>query len=221
MNIAHCPACGFSNLAVREYSELLSVRGAQVTVNGLYETQCTQCGFEFTTSEQHDANVALVKATHSEQAVRVKVEKGLLTGEELREIRLNLGLTQKQAAELFGGGPVAFSKYESDEVAQSVAMDRLVRLVAHMGPFGLDRLRAVIGGPALAHVSSASQNIAFFAEEVQGRKVAHVDIAPQNVIVFKSRPAKKAMGQKPVTATAGGAQTFEAAVGLPASQLIH
>ena len=38
-------------------------------------------------------------------------------------------LTQAQAAKLFGGGPVAFSKYENDDVAQSEAMDTLLRLV--------------------------------------------------------------------------------------------
>ena len=53
----------------------------------------------------------------------------LLTGLEVRAIRERLGLTQAKAAELFGGGPVAFSKYESDDVAQSDAMNLLLRLV--------------------------------------------------------------------------------------------
>jgi transcriptional regulator with XRE-family HTH domain len=38
-------------------------------------------------------------------------------------------LTQAQAAKLFGGGPVAFSKYENDNVAHSEAMGNLLRLV--------------------------------------------------------------------------------------------
>jgi HTH-type transcriptional regulator / antitoxin MqsA len=38
-------------------------------------------------------------------------------------------MTQGQAARLFGGGPVAFSKYENDDVAQSESMDNLLRLV--------------------------------------------------------------------------------------------
>jgi HTH-type transcriptional regulator/antitoxin MqsA len=38
-------------------------------------------------------------------------------------------MTQGQAAKLFGGGPVAFTKYENDDVMQSEAMDTLLRLV--------------------------------------------------------------------------------------------
>jgi len=57
---------------------------------------------------------------------------GLLSPEEIRHAREALGLTQHKAAEVFGGGRNAFSKYERGEVAQSVAMDRLIRLcLAH------------------------------------------------------------------------------------------
>ena len=58
-----------------------------------------------------------------------KKHYGLLTGEQVRQVRKRLGLNQTQAAKLFGGGPVAFSKYENDEVTQSEAMDRLIWLV--------------------------------------------------------------------------------------------
>jgi HTH-type transcriptional regulator/antitoxin MqsA len=53
----------------------------------------------------------------------------LLTGAEILALRKRYGLTQPQAARLFGGGPVAFSKYENDDVAHSEAMDKLLRLV--------------------------------------------------------------------------------------------
>ena len=53
----------------------------------------------------------------------------LLTGAEITALRAKYQLTQAQAARLFGGGPVAFSKYENDDVAQSEAMDALLRLV--------------------------------------------------------------------------------------------
>ena len=38
-------------------------------------------------------------------------------------------MTQGQTARLFSGGPVAFSKYENDDVAHSESMDNLLRLV--------------------------------------------------------------------------------------------
>jgi HTH-type transcriptional regulator/antitoxin MqsA len=53
---------------------------------------------------------------------------GLLSGIEIRAIRERYGINQKQAALLFGGGPVAFSKYENDDIAQAESMDKLLRL---------------------------------------------------------------------------------------------
>ena len=61
-------------------------------------------------------------------AFRKQVD-GLLSGAEILALRKRYGLNQQQAARLFGGGPVAFSKYENDDVAHSEAMDKLLRLV--------------------------------------------------------------------------------------------
>ena len=52
---------------------------------------------------------------------------GLLTAQEIVALRNKLGLTQQDAAKIFGGGANAFSKYERSEVIQSVAMDKLMR----------------------------------------------------------------------------------------------
>jgi HTH-type transcriptional regulator/antitoxin MqsA len=41
-----------------------------------------------------------------------------------------LGLSQRKASELLGGGPRAFQKYESGTQALSVAMSHLLRLLA-------------------------------------------------------------------------------------------
>jgi len=55
---------------------------------------------------------------------------GYLKSDEVKAIRKKLGLTQAQAAVLFGGGPNAFSRYERGEVRQTKALDRLLRLLA-------------------------------------------------------------------------------------------
>ena len=61
-------------------------------------------------------------------AFRKQVDR-LLSGAEILALRKRYGLNQQQAARLFGGGPVAFSKYENDDVTHSEAMDKLLRLV--------------------------------------------------------------------------------------------
>ena len=57
-----------------------------------------------------------------------KFADGLLSSEEIQQIRKHLGVTPETASKIFGGGEKSFSKYESGKVAQSAAMDRLLRL---------------------------------------------------------------------------------------------
>lgn len=55
-----------------------------------------------------------------------------------------LKLSQDDAAEIFGGGPKAFSKYENDDVAQSEAMDKMIRLAAQL-PTAFEHLTRIAG----------------------------------------------------------------------------
>ena len=84
--------------------------------------QCDTCTSDFAGMAESKQNKRIV------MAFRKQVE-GLLTGDEITALRKQYQLTQAQAAKLFGGGPVAFSKYENDDVAQSEAMDTLLRLI--------------------------------------------------------------------------------------------
>ena len=52
-----------------------------------------------------------------------------ITPEEIRVIRQSLGLTQVQAGELLGGGPRAFSKYESGMIRPAAAVVSLLRVL--------------------------------------------------------------------------------------------
>ncbi len=45
--------------------------------------------------------------------------EGLPLPEEIKRIRMKLGLTQEEAGELIGGGPRAFQKYEADDLLPS------------------------------------------------------------------------------------------------------
>ncbi len=54
---------------------------------------------------------------------------GFLPTSEIRRIRKKLGLTQKQAATIFGGGHNAFSRYERGAARQPKSTDRLLRIL--------------------------------------------------------------------------------------------
>ena len=51
-----------------------------------------------------------------------------LTPDDIRRIREGLGLSQVEAGELLGGGPRAFTKYESGTIKPSASVANLLRL---------------------------------------------------------------------------------------------
>ncbi len=52
-----------------------------------------------------------------------------LSPEDVRRIRLSLGLSQAEAGELLGGGPRAFTKYENGNIKPSASVSNLLRLL--------------------------------------------------------------------------------------------
>ena len=58
----------------------------------------------------------------------------LLAPDRIRIIRQGLGLTQREAGELLGGGPNAFAKYETGRVTPSTALANLLKVLE--GPSG-------------------------------------------------------------------------------------
>lgn len=119
-----CPLCEEGTLHERVEHEETEYIG-HTGVTPLYFSVCDACGSEVANAEQTRRNKRAMIA------FRKQVD-GLLTGAEVRALRERLGLSQAQAAQIFGGGPVAFSKYENDDVAQSDAMDRLLRVAAEL-----------------------------------------------------------------------------------------
>lgn len=125
-----CPICGEGNLHPEVGKNPVEYKG-QTTELDLHFSLCDACGSEQADAAQTRLNKRLMIA------FKKRVD-GLLVGTEVRARREKLRLSQAEAALVFGGGPVAFSKYESDDVAQSEAMDKLLRLAAELpSAFGL------------------------------------------------------------------------------------
>lgn len=143
MNFPICPACKSERISIRRLASTVSHRGIDVEVPEIEDTTCHSCGFAFDTPLQHDANIANIKAAFLRQRAAAKAIQGLLSGAEIKSIREKLRLTQREAAMLFGGGPVAFAKYEAEDVVHSLSMDRLLRLASMMGEAALVLLRTV------------------------------------------------------------------------------
>ncbi|MGH8162266.1 MAG: type II toxin-antitoxin system MqsA family antitoxin [Gammaproteobacteria bacterium] len=116
-----CPVCERGHLTPQTYSDEFSYRGKMLRVDGLEGYLCDTCGADPVFETQ-------IRRGHAKYQDARRRADGLLIGSEIRELRKQLGLTQQQAARIFGGGANAFSKYERGDVMQSVAMDRLIRV---------------------------------------------------------------------------------------------
>ena len=116
-----CPICGEGHVTA-QVQEIESDYKGQKAMLPLHYRLCNVCTSDFAGAPESKRNRRAL------MAFRKRID-GLLTGAEITALRKQYQMTQGQAARLFGGGPVAFSKYENDDVAQSESMDNLLRLV--------------------------------------------------------------------------------------------
>ncbi|RZO86876.1 MAG: type II toxin-antitoxin system MqsA family antitoxin [Oceanococcus sp.] len=126
VDTSYCPVCDAENALVESvYSDHFEYKGKKLRVDGLESYECSECGATPIVPDQARRNqLRIVDAKR-------RVD-GLLTGEEIVAVRERMGLTQAQAALVFGGGANAFSKYERGDVVQSAAMNTLLLMASEL-----------------------------------------------------------------------------------------
>src|SRR5260370_40972637 len=99
----------------------ISFKGQSTTIDmpGWY---CDESGESIHTGEDMKVSDAALKE------LRLQVEN-LLKPEEVKRIRTKIGLTQREAGAILGGGPNAFQKYEQNTVTVSKPMSHLLRVL--------------------------------------------------------------------------------------------
>ena len=98
------------------------VRGRCVTVPDVPHGICQQCG------EAYFAD-GISSEVHRKAVDLVKEEEGLLTGAEIRAIRLSLGLSQARFEKVLGAGPKTVVRWENGTVFQNRTADTLMRVI--------------------------------------------------------------------------------------------
>jgi HTH-type transcriptional regulator/antitoxin MqsA len=83
---------------------------------------CDESGESIHTADDLKVSDAALKE------LRLEVEK-LLKPQDVKRIRTAIGLTQREAGTILGGGPNAFQKYEQDTVTVSKPMSNLLRVL--------------------------------------------------------------------------------------------
>ena len=116
----NCTACGEGVLQFNSRIRRVEYKDTFLNIE-IIRPVCTVCGASIITND-------LKKDYRRKLNLAKKQHDGLLSGEEIKYIRKKYNLTQPQASEIFGGGPVAFAKYEKDDILHSIAMDKLLRV---------------------------------------------------------------------------------------------
>ncbi|HTE39785.1 MAG TPA: type II toxin-antitoxin system MqsA family antitoxin [Steroidobacteraceae bacterium] len=118
-----CPVCGEDGLAIESFDRNIAYGDRKITVHGLERCRCLVC----------DADPVLPDQIRHNQLITADTKRrldNLYLSAEIRSLRDELGLSQSEAAVIFGGGANAFSKYERGDVVQSVPMDRLLKITS-------------------------------------------------------------------------------------------
>ncbi|QXI49185.1 type II toxin-antitoxin system MqsA family antitoxin [Pseudomonas anuradhapurensis] len=158
--IETCPLCGEGCLHEVSRDRAVEHKG----VLGHVRTKafkCNACGCS-------QASPSQVRDNQRAMTAFQKMAEGRLTGQQMRDARIKLDLTQSQASLIFGGGPNSFAKYEADDVTQSEAMDNLVRLALEV-PAARDWL----------YSKAAINNSNVLTDHIWAQQVYHFNLAHQ------------------------------------------
>ncbi|MDD9581193.1 type II toxin-antitoxin system MqsA family antitoxin [Enterobacter sp. FR 78] len=160
-----CPICGEGTLVEKITNNRREINGITKLIP-LHSSICSTCGTELATPYQTRLNKRVILAFEKEA-------NGLLTGSQVKRIRERLGFTRAEAARIFGGGPVAFNKYENNDISQSVAMDKLIRLASNV-PEALEYLKA--GCPEVIETRTLYDNTSPYMATIVEKKHVNVQV---------------------------------------------
>ncbi len=119
-----CATCYTLDMVYGSWDIVRNFEGVSLTVPGVEGWFCLACGeLEFDTPESARSFLEQVRVRQQQERAR--------QADELRAIRRRLKLTQRQAAELFGGGANAFSDYERGTTRPARSTVLLLHLLDH------------------------------------------------------------------------------------------
>lgn len=118
-----CPACGGAELVHGTRDMPYTYKGQATTIAAVSGDFCPACGEAVLDTAGSDRVGAAMMAFQRE------VNASYVSPDYIAQVRHKLKLTQRDAAEIFGGGVNAFSRYESGTIRPPVALVKLLRVL--------------------------------------------------------------------------------------------
>lgn len=129
-----CPSCGAAKLVRKTRDLSYTYKGETTTIRRVAGDYCPSCG-EAVLDPGESARTSAAMLAFNKRVNAASVDPAFIA-----RVRRKLDLDQKEAAEIFGGGVNAFSRYETGRTKPPLALVQLLRLL-DKHPDQLDELR--------------------------------------------------------------------------------
>lgn len=130
-----CPVCGATELLHDTRNVSYTYKGETTTIPAVTGEFCPACD-EIVLNREHGDRYSELIGVFQRQVNAAFVDPAYVA-----RVRKKLDLDQRQAAELFGGGVNAFSRYENGKTKPPLALVKLLKLLDRH-PDLLDELKA-------------------------------------------------------------------------------
>jgi HTH-type transcriptional regulator / antitoxin MqsA len=118
-----CPACGAAELTRDIRDVPYAYKGETTIIPAVTGELCPACG-EFVLDAAESAKVSALMLAFNRQVNAAAVDPVFIAN-----VRKKLALDQREAAEIFGGGVNAFSRYETGKTRPPLALVKLLRML--------------------------------------------------------------------------------------------
>ncbi|MDO8905218.1 type II toxin-antitoxin system MqsA family antitoxin [Hydrogenophaga sp.] len=118
-----CPACGAAKLVHDTRDMPYTYKGETTAIPGVTGDYCPACG-EAVLDSEAAARVSTAMLAFNKQVNATIVDPAFIVN-----VRKKLALDQREAAEIFGGGVNAFSRYENGKTKPPLALVKLLQVL--------------------------------------------------------------------------------------------
>mgnify|MGYP003591526247 CR=1 FL=1 len=118
-----CPVCGGAELISDTRNLPYSYKGEQTVIPNVTGDFCPACGEIILDMPESMRSSALMLQLNQE------INAAIVEPSFIINVREKLALNQREAAEIFGGGVNAFSRYENGRTKPSLALVKLLKVL--------------------------------------------------------------------------------------------
>lgn len=118
-----CPVCAAANLIHDTRDVAYTYKGETTTIPRVTADFCPACGESITDAAESKRVMQAMRAFNRQ------INAARIAPEFITQVRKKLSLDQGEAAEIFGGGVNAFSRYESGNTKPPLALVKLLKIL--------------------------------------------------------------------------------------------